>query len=318
MTKRSIVAALAVLGVLLAAAPAQAVVDARGELRRVTTTSYELLVHNTGDESFNAMQFVRFGDFSLINPRSGAANCVTVGTSSIAFDCDGFTLVPGATRTFRFDTDRPYPTGNGGQLTVQVNPGGRFDGSLVTGPPAGTTGEPALGRSQFVEPLRGVVLVRRRGSRRFVRLRRGQLLPDRSEIDTRRGTARIKVASDQPGGLSTATVSEGRGIIDQNRARRPTTTLELSEPLACPRRATAAATARARKQRQIFVKTNGGRFKTRGNHAAGTATGTAWRTTDTCSTTTIKVAEGTVRVRDLRRRRTLNLTAPGSYTARRN
>jgi hypothetical protein len=151
-----------------------------------------------------------------------------------------------------------------------------------------------------------------------VRLRRGRLLPDGSEIDTRRGTARVTVASDQPSGLSTATVSEGRAIIDQNRTRRPTTTLRLSEPLACPRRLATAAAARARKGRQIFVKTNGRRFKTRGNHAAGTASGTAWRTTDTCSTTTIKVTEGTVRVRDLRRRRTVDVKAPGSYTARRD
>ena len=121
------------------------------------------------------------------------------------------------------------------------------------------------------------MLVRRRGSRCFTRLRRGQLLPNGSEIDTRRGAARITVASDEPDGRSTATVSEGRAIIDQSRARRPTTTLELSEPLACPRPATlaTATAARGRKQRQIFVKTNGGRFKTRGNHAAGTATGTA-------------------------------------------
>ena len=167
--------------------------------------------------------------------------------------------------------------------------------------------------------MRGVVLVRRRGGRRFVRLRRGQLLPDGSEIDTRRGTIRVTVASDQAGGLSTATVSEGRAIIDQNRAARPTTTLRLSEPLACAGRVATASLARAkrRKQREIFVRTKGGRFKTRGNHAAGTASGTAWRTSDTCSSTTIKVVEGTVRVRDLRRRRTVNVTAPDSYTARR-
>jgi DNA-binding beta-propeller fold protein YncE len=178
-------------------------------------------------------------------------------------------------------------------------------------------GAPVVGRSELVRPVRGVVLVRRRGSRRFVRLRRGQLLPDGSEIDTRRGTARVTVASDQPGGRSTAIVSEGRAIIDQNSAARPTTTFRLSEPLVCPRRLATAATARKRKKGPIFIRTKDPRFRTEGDHAAGTATGTAWRTTDTCATTTIKVTDGTVRVRDFRRRRTVNVTAPDSYTARR-
>ena len=79
-----------------------------------------------------------------------------------------------------------------------------------------------------------------------------------------------------------------------------------------------ASAALARKGAGIFVKTKGGRFKTRGDRATGTASGTAWRTTDTCNTTTIKVTEGTVRVRDLRRRRTVDVRAPGSYTAGRH
>ena len=289
--------------------------SASGGLRRISTTSYELVVRNTGDESFGQFFFRPVPTVTVSAPVLVDARCTPAAEG---FRCDLFTLDPGATRTVSFRTDRPYPTDGGGIIFPGQAAPVEGTGFPVEGPSETAAPPPLAGRFELVEPVRGVVLVRRRGSRRFVRLRRGQLLPDGSEIDTRRGSARVTVASDQPGGLSTATVSDGRAIIDQNRARRPTTTLRLSEPLACARRSATAAAARARKGRQIFVKTNGGRFKTRGNHAAGTASGTAWRTTDTCTSTTIKVAEGTVRVRDLPRRRTLSLSAPGSYTARRS
>jgi ferric-dicitrate binding protein FerR (iron transport regulator) len=90
----------------------------------------------------------------------------------------------------------------------------------------------------------------------------------------------------------------------------------LSEPIARPPRGRAAAAAKRKKRRALFVQTDGGRFRTRGSYAAATASGTAWRTTDRPATTRIAVREGTVRVRDLQRRRTIRVTAPDSYTAR--
>ena len=305
---------VAVLAMLGAAAPAEAAIEARGDLTRISTTRYELVVRNTGDEPFSQIFFRPSPTVTVSDPSTLDARCTPAPEG---FHCDLFTLGPGLSRTFSFSTNGAYPT-NGGGIIFPGQPGPVFGtGFPVEGPSEGTAAQPVVGRSELVTPVRGMVLVRRRGSRRFVRLKRGRLLPDRSEIDTRRGAARITVASDRRGGLDTAVVSEGRALIDQNRAGRPTTTLSLSEPLACTRLATtAAAAARARKQRQIFVKTKGGRFRTRGRRAAATASGTAWRTTDTCPTTTVKVVEGSVRVRDLRRRRTVDVTAPSSYTAR--
>jgi hypothetical protein len=148
-----------------------------------------------------------------------------------------------------------------------------------------------------------------------VRLRAGQslLVKDRSEIDVTRGQVRVTVAADRQGGTSVVDVSEGRAIIDQNTARNPTTTFKLSAPLVCPRGATAA---KRKRKRKLFVHTNGGRIRTRGNWASGTASGTAWRTIDTCTATTIQVTEGTVVVRDIPRKRNQRVTAPGTYTAR--
>ena len=309
----------ALLGVLVAAAPAEAVIRASGELRRISTTRYEFVVRNTGDESFNQFFFRPLPGVQALAPSSPDARC----TSTVeGFHCDLFALAPGARRTVDFRTEAAYPT-NGGGIVFPGQAGPVFGtGFPVRGPSEGTLRRPVLGTSQRVRPVRGVVLVRRRGSRRFVRLHGGRLLPDRSEIDTRRGTAQITVASDRRGGRATATVSDGRAIIDQDRARRPTTTLALSEPLACARGlATASSRAPRPSERTLFVRTSGRRkraaFRTRGNHAAATSSGTAWRTTDTCSTTTIRVTEGTVRVRDFRRQITFALSAPRSYTARR-
>lgn len=310
MRKRSTFLAVAVVGVVFGAAPAEAVVRASGELRRVSPTSYELTVNNTGDQSVSSVGFVVASGVRATNARTSGGQCyVFVGEEDNGFDCSEFALEPGGRRVFGFRTDRAYPAGAGGVLWAADLTLGGVHRSIVTGP----AGPPVVGRSQLVRPVRGVVLVRRRGRDRFVRLRGGQLLPDRSEIDTRRGTAQITVASNRRGGVDRATVSEGRAIIDQNRAARPTTTLSLSEPLRCGRLATASL---GRKGREIFVNTPGARIRTRGNRAAATKSGTAWRTTDTCSITTIKVIEGTVRVRDFRRRITFALNAPRSYTAR--
>jgi hypothetical protein len=169
-----------------------------------------------------------------------------------------------------------------------------------------------------VEPVSGTVRIRVRGSNRFVVLRAGQLIPDGSELDTRRGVARVVVAANRAGtATSSALVSEGRAIVDQNRAARPLTTLRLSEPIARPpRRGRASAAAKRKKRRALFVQTDGGRFRTRGSYAAATVSGTAWRTIDRPASTRVAVIEGTVRVRDLQRRITVPVTAPGSFTAR--
>jgi hypothetical protein len=53
-----------------------------------------------------------------------------------------------------------------------------------------------------------------------------------------------------------------------------------------------------------------------GNGTGGTVRGTAWLTKNTCSGTLTRVRSGSVRVRDLTRRRTRVLRAGQSYLAR--
>ncbi|HEY1277508.1 MAG TPA: hypothetical protein VGF25_21555 [Thermoleophilaceae bacterium] len=320
---RKAIGLAAAVGALAVAAPAQAVVQASGTMTRAGGNDIDLVVSNTGDQAFQEITFQPTSE--VVHPtraRTPGGTCALL-TSGNGFSCEGFSLAPGARRTFTFTTESPYPATAGGFLLAsQASPGTGAGGPFAVRPPTAGGGggtAPRVGKSEFVRAVRGVVKVRVRGKRRFVALRpgRGRLVRDGSEIDVTRGQARITVAADRRGTTSTADVSEGRAIIDQNTARRPTTTLKLSAPLACPRGArTVTAAKRRKKKRKLFVRTNGGRIRTRGNWASGTASGTAWRTLDTCTTTTIQVTEGTVVVRDLSRRVTRRVTAPGRYTAR--
>ena len=160
--------------------------------------------------------------------------------------------------------------------------------------------------------------MRVKGRKRFVLLEAGRRLPDGSEIDTTRGVAQIVVAA-RRNSLATAfaTVSRGRAIIDQGSGARPQTTLKLSEPLACSSAKGASTSAKRRKRRRsLFTQTDGGRFRTRGRHGAAAATGTAWLTVDRCRSTGIRVTEGTVRVRDFVKKRTLKVRKGHTYIAR--
>ena len=82
--------------------------------------------------------------------------------------------------------------------------------------------------------------------------------------------------------------------------------------------ATAGAGAAQLSRRTIrrLRATAKGRFRTRGRHSAATVRGTVWITADRCDGTLTTVKRGKVAVRDLRRKRTITLTAGKSYLAK--
>ncbi|MGI9539876.1 MAG: hypothetical protein ACR2N6_06990, partial [Miltoncostaeaceae bacterium] len=69
----------------------------------------------------------------------------------------------------------------------------------------------------------------------------------------------------------------------------------------------ARARARARSpravQRRLWVRDKKGLFRTRGRNSVATVRGTKWLTVDRCDGTLTYVKEGSVVVRDLRRKR---------------
>ena len=111
----------------------------------------------------------------------------------------------------------------------------------------------------------------------------------------------------------------------QSRARsqRGLTELRLKGSSFSRCRARGAAAAAGRDAAQLSRRTirrlrasARGRFRTRGRHSAATVAGTVWITADRCDGTLTHVKRGKVAVRDLRRKRTITLTAGKSYLAR--
>ena len=181
-------------------------------------------------------------------------------------------------------------------------------------------GPPVLRRTVVLERVRGIVAVRPRGKKNFVRLTDPALIRVGSEIDVERGVARLTVASDAKGTLAPATVRGGRFVITQGKGAKPISQMALSRKLSCAtskaKRGRASAAAKRRKSRRLWVQTRKKRYRTKGRYATGTVRGTRWLTTDGCRSTRVSVTRGVVTVRDLVRKRDRKVRAGRSYTAR--
>ena len=93
--------------------------------------------------------------------------------------------------------------------------------------------------------MRGIVLVRPRGKKKFVRLTDPALIRLGSEIDVERGVARVTVATDAKGTLGPATVRGGRFVITQGKGSKPISQLALSRKLSCAKREASPGPRRA-------------------------------------------------------------------------
>ncbi len=171
---------------------------------------------------------------------------------------------------------------------------------------------PVAGKAVDVSVVSGVVRIRVKGSKRFADLTADRQIPTGSEVDTTRGRVRLTTAA--PGGATYgADFYAGRFVVTQAKAGTLLSTLRLSAPLRCPRRALAV---RRGKERHLWGDGKGA-FRTRGRYAAATVRGTIWLTRDTCGATLVRVRAGSVQVVDFVRRRTVVVPAGRSYVARR-
>jgi hypothetical protein len=158
----------------------------------------------------------------------------------------------------------------------------------------GTLPAPVFGRSVNLRAVRGVVLVRERGTNRFVRLTGREQLATGSEVDARRGVVNVVVAS-AGGALASATASRGRFVLTQIRSRTlkggSIAILRLSGPFGCR-----AGGGRGRRL-QVDAR---GVFRTIGRYGWATAEEGAatWRTQDLCAIPARGLA-----IADARRRR---------------
>jgi DNA-binding beta-propeller fold protein YncE len=169
---------------------------------------------------------------------------------------------------------------------------------------------PVMGKTVGVAPGKGVVRIRRAGSRSFVTLAAGASLPVGSIVDTRKGSVTLS-SSAGAGKVQAAAFSAGMFEVRQQKGSA-ITDLHLRGPLAgCPKRGghlTARAAARKRPARRLWGDGKG-RFRTHGSSAVATVRGTKWLTEDTCKGTLVKVARGIVDVTAVRGGKTVKVKA---------
>jgi predicted outer membrane repeat protein len=173
---------------------------------------------------------------------------------------------------------------------------------------------PVAGRSVGAIPVRGTVRVKRPGGR-FRVLREGDLLPNGTTIDTRKGRVTLIAAANKRGKESKADFYDGVFKLRQSKGSRPTTTLTLVEKLRCPKAGSASIAAKRKKKRRLWGD-GSGKFRTKGKHSAATVVGTKWLVEDRCASTLTRVVRGRVKVRDFVKKKTVTVRKGKRYIAR--
>jgi len=216
-----------------------------------------------------------------------------------------------------------------------------YDGALTAAEVASISGKtladlpsPEIGEDVNIQAASGRVLVgvpsaaaRAAGGRAsqkgltFVPLEQARQVPVGSFLDTRRGTVEMVSATGSGTRTQSGKFSAGLFQVLQARARRAKGLTELrlkgSSFKRCRARGGRAGAAQLSRRTIRRLRASArGRFRTRGRNSSATVRGTVWITSDRCDGTLTKVTRGKVAVRDLRRRRTITLTAGKSYLAR--
>jgi hypothetical protein len=185
----------------------------------------------------------------------------------------------------------------------------------ATGPRA-----PVLFKSVNVVPVSGTVKVKLPGTKTFILIQDATNVPLGTIVDVTHGVVQIVSAKDAHGGTQTGTFYGGLFKIVQLAGKPPITELVLvgGNFKVCSARAAAVVVSAAEKSKRVVRKLWGnakGSFRTKGRYASATIRGTKWLTADRCDGTLVRVAQGSVTVRDLVKRRSLILRAPHQYLA---
>ena len=164
---------------------------------------------------------------------------------------------------------------------------------------------PVAGKSVGAAVERGKVLVKLPGTNTFVPLAQ-TVIPNGTEVDTRNGAADIT----RPDG-GRATFDGGLFKVGESGGY---TVVTLTEQLDC-KTAKRSLAAKKPKTRKLWGDGKG-KFRTEGKYSAATVRGTRWLVQDTCTTTTTRVTNGVVEVRDRAHKKVIVLRKGKSYVAR--
>jgi hypothetical protein len=175
---------------------------------------------------------------------------------------------------------------------------------------------PVAGKTVNVGVRKGRIFVKIPPSKKFVELKDPMQIPIGSTIDARKGRVNLVSAGDLQGTPQLAWFYDGVFKIGQNKAAKPITSLKLAEQLArCPKRKASAAAAKKKKTRKLWGEGKGN-FRTDGKFSSATVRGTKWLVTDRCDGTLTKVTQGSVVVRDFKKRKNIVVRAGKQYLAR--
>lgn len=188
-------------------------------------------------------------------------------------------------------------------------------------PPAPTHPElTTLGETVAAAPSTGSIRVKLPGTAAFVDLPAGEALPVGSSVDATAGLVEIG-SETASGGEQHAVVTGSVFRIDQDAAQGGVTdlTLQGGDFSGCdaPKRKGSARAAAAKKSTVVrgLWAAGKGRFRTRGRKSVASVRGTRWATVERCHSTTVRVFDGVVDVRDLITGKTVTLHAGERHVA---
>ncbi len=181
-------------------------------------------------------------------------------------------------------------------------------------PPPAAPPEPEFHKTVVVTPEPGtVVLIKVKGTKRFVALKAGQEVPLGSQIDVTKGKITLTSVSKPGAAPESAQFYGGIFTVTQVGA---ITNLALSGPEPTCKQARASAGKKVKK-RSLWGDGKG-KFRTEGKYSAATVRGTTWYVEDNCSGTLTKVKRGLVAVTPTKRRgKVVVLRAGKRYLVRR-
>ena len=188
---------------------------------------------------------------------------------------------------------------------------------LVLGVRQESNARPQLDSTVLITHVSGEIRYRLPAGR-YVPLPAGEtrIVPLGTVVDARRGRVLVTAENEEGRTLHTGEFWDGIFGIFQVGKGRATTELRLGggDYSVCARSARSRARGSAEQViRRLWGKSTG-RFRTKGRFASATVRGTEWETADLCQATRVTVTEGSVVVRDFRRRRNVVVRAGDSVT----
>ena len=188
--------------------------------------------------------------------------------------------------------------------------------SIYTGPP-----KPVAGKTFNLEPVEGEIELQCPGEDASAPLTGFKQVPMGCLINTRHGVVDLTASKGSSNELQGAHFWGGVFVATQDEGDNQTVGLKLAGRRMCEHRgagkeATARISSSGRHGRRLWGSGKGN-YSTSGSYGSATVRGTTWLVVDRCdSSTLVKVAEGTVAVRDFVKDKSVTLTAGEQYIAK--